>query len=78
MSASISSAVSASSPPTSAPTIYWHVGSKADLLAAVVEGVLTNVTVIDRTQGDWEVASAGSSRPSTNNSWPTPGLSNSS
>ena len=38
----------------SAPTIYWHVGSKADLFTAVVERVLTNMTVVGRTQEDWE------------------------
>jgi AcrR family transcriptional regulator len=43
----------------SAPTIYWHVGSKADLLAAVVERVLTNMTVVGRTHGDWEARLRG-------------------
>ena len=39
----------------SAPTIYWHVGSKARLYQAIVDHVVGDMAVTGHSQGPWEV-----------------------
>lgn len=38
----------------SAPTIYWHVGSKAQLFQAIVDHVVRDMAVTAHSQGAWE------------------------
>jgi AcrR family transcriptional regulator len=38
----------------SAPTIYWHIGSKAQLYQAIVDRVVGDIAVTGRSQGPWE------------------------
>ncbi len=38
----------------SAPTIYWHVGSKARLYQAIVDHVVRDMAAVGHSQGPWE------------------------
>lgn len=38
----------------SAPTIYWHIGSKAQLYQAIVDHVVSDMAIAGHSQGPWE------------------------